>query len=69
MITDTQIIAFVAANWPTLITGLMVGATYYRVAKFAGNQAQINKRVLKLAKLHAKRHPDDAAYIYDDQQE
>lgn len=67
--TDAQIIAFLTANWPTLLIGLMIGATYHRVATFANSQQQINKRVLKLAKLHAKRHPDDAAYIYDDAQE
>lgn len=54
---DAQILNFLTANWPTLTVALMVGATYVKVSHFAATQHQINKRVLKLAKLHAKKTP------------
>lgn len=66
---DAQILNFLTANWPTLTVALMVAATYVKISHFAATQHQINKRVLKLAKLHAKRHLEDAAYVYDDEQE
>ena len=66
---DTEIIKWLAQNWPSVIIALMIAATYTRVSNFSASQQQINKRVLKLAKLHASRHLEDAAYIYDDTQE
>ena len=63
---DAALIKFFLENWPTIIVGLMIGRTYAKLSSLAEMQNSTNKRVSKLVKNHAERHPDDAAYLYDD---
>jgi hypothetical protein len=39
---------------------------YVRVGRFAARHEQTSNRVLKLMRIHAKRHPEDGADLFDD---
>lgn len=66
---EKYLVALLTAHWPTITIAIGIAATYVRLSAFTAQIQQMQRRVSKLIKLHADKHKEDAAYLYDDTRE
>jgi hypothetical protein len=63
---EKYVLDWLWSNWPMLTAALAMASVYVRVGRFAARHEQTSNRVLKLMRIHAKRHPEDGADLFDD---
>jgi hypothetical protein len=65
--TENEIIKYIGANWPSILTGLLVASVWVRLSRFAEKHKTIEKRVRRLMETCAEKHPEFARQLFDDE--
>jgi hypothetical protein len=65
--TENDLIKYVAANWPSIVTGMLVASVWLRLSRFTARYATIEKRVRRLMEICANQHPEKAQKLFDDE--
>jgi hypothetical protein len=65
--TEGEIMKYIAANWPSIATGLLVASVWIRLSRFTEKHKTLEKRVRRLMDACAEVNPEHAKKLFDDE--
>ncbi len=66
---DAEVLRWLALNWPSVITGLVVASVYLRLSRFVNRLTRIEHTINVMREIHVERHPEHGAKLYREDKE
>ncbi len=66
--TENEMIKYIGANWPSIVTGLLVASVWIRLSQFTARFKTLEKRQRRQMEVCAEKHPEYARKLFDDEE-